>query len=440
LLRQRGLNAKGRKYDLIQRLREDDADLEGQTILSADQAADDDNDVLLNAEAGNVLTDCADGACVRQESETIRILQLQIELEKIKLQQSQAGMNTVNGSSLFSGDRSDMAGIFKARLPVTSPDCDVIAYFMMPEKTLQLNAVPRELWARFLPSILNEKADKIFAQQSIECCRDYDVSRALLINAFKCNSDVYLRKLQTSTRVGNKSYTTFLNRLVEYQSFYLQSRHSVDIDTLKDDVVMNYFMLSLRDDVVAFVKGRQPKNAGEAAVAADLYYSVKSKGRVQRQAAHQTQAKNQWVKQQGCRFVKPQESKIPEDGVAANATSASKIPLKTENNKPKACWSCGSLSHIRAECPASTKPTATSGKRNSSAENSTFVTSNLRHKSHEKFVVPYYVKGHEAPVTAYRDSGASVSLACKDIVADSAYTGDTTTVRGVSTNKRLENR
>jgi hypothetical protein len=82
LLRQHGLNAKGRKGDLIQRLREDDECLESQTILFVDQAADDDNDVLLNAEADSVLTDCADGACVRQEFEAIRILQLQIELEK----------------------------------------------------------------------------------------------------------------------------------------------------------------------------------------------------------------------------------------------------------------------------------------------------------------------------------------------------------------------
>lgn len=237
LLRNRGLNARGRKDDLVQRLLEDDDCIDSNAVLradDADEAADEDSDIQLGAHLGNVVVpaDRADNSQESNESEAIKILKLQIELERIKLQQSQVGMNVGSADSSLIGDKLDMGSI-KARLPVMSPDCDVIAFFMMFEKTLELNAVPKELWARFLPSVLNERAGKIFAQQPIDCCRDYDKSRSLLVNAFKCGSDVYLRKLQTSRRTGSESYTMFLNRLVEYQSFYLQSRNIVDFDALR---------------------------------------------------------------------------------------------------------------------------------------------------------------------------------------------------------------
>jgi hypothetical protein len=72
-------------------------------------------------------------------------------------------------------------------------------------------------------------------------------------------------------------------------------------------------------------------------------------------------------------------------------------------------------------------------KRNAKAENSAFLASNSRHKADERFVVPCHVMGREASFMAYRDSGASVSLAYKDTVDQSAYTGtgETITVRGL---------
>jgi hypothetical protein len=435
LLRNRGLNARGRKDDLVQRLLEDDDCIDSNAVLcadDADEAADEDSDIQLGAHLGNVVVpaDRADNSHESNESEAIKILKLQIELERIKLQQSQVGMNVGSADSSLIGDKLDMGSI-KARLPVMSPDCDVIAFFMMFEKTLELNAVPKELWARFLPSVLNERAGKIFAQQPIDCCRDYDKSRSLLVNAFKCGSDVYLRKLQTSRRTGSESYTMFLNRLVEYQSFYLQSRNIVDFDALKDDVLMNCFMSSLNDDVVEFVRGRQPSTAGEAAAAADLCYSVKSKSKVQGHLAHQASGKNQCVRLQGSNSAKPQQSKVANGDTASSSSPVAKRVNRGEQEKPKACWSCGSLSHKRAECPTSAQATSKTGKRNAKAENSAFLASNSRHKADERFVVPCHVMGREASFMAYRDSGASVSLAYKDIVDQSAYTGETITVRGL---------
>ena len=430
LLRDRGLNARGRKDELIQRLLEDDVCAESNTVLHADPADDEDSDVQVTAHVGNAVADRTDSSQESNESEAIKILKLQIELEKIKLQQSQVGMNAGSGNSSLTGDKLDMSTI-KARLPVMSPDCDVIAFFLMLEKTLELNAVPKELWAKILPSVLNERAGKVFAQQSIDCCRDYDRSRALLINAFKCGSDVYLRKLHTSRRTGNESYTMFLNRLAEYQSFYLQSRSIVDFDALKDDVLMNCFMLSLKEDVVEFVKGRQPTNASEAAAAADLCYSVRSKSKMQGHAAHQSSGRNQWVRPQGINSAKPQEFKFANDNATASSAPVDKKGNKGEQGKLKACWSCGSLSHKRAECPTTAQPTSRTGKRNGRVENSAFMSSNLRHNANERFVIPCNVMGREASFTAYRDSGASVSLAHNDIVDKSAYTGETISVKGL---------
>jgi hypothetical protein len=61
-----------------------DADfIEGNAVFSANQAAKDDSEVQCHVEVENVVADRAsDSSHERQESEAIRILQLQIELEK----------------------------------------------------------------------------------------------------------------------------------------------------------------------------------------------------------------------------------------------------------------------------------------------------------------------------------------------------------------------
>ena len=427
LLQQRGLHTRGRKDDLIERLLENDRD----TVLMSDQVPDNSSDGQVNVNAAQRDVS-ADNSKESHESEAVTILRLQIELEKIKLQQSQAGMAVGRDNSSVAADKVDLAAI-KSRIPVMSADCDVIAYFMMYEKTLELNEVPRDLWAKILPSVLNEKAGKIFAQQPMECCRDYDKSRALLINAFKCSSDVYLRKLQTSTRTGTESYTMFLNRLAEYHAFYLQARKIVDFDALKDDVLMNFFMLSLKDNVVEFVKSRQPNNACEAAAAADLYYSVKSRPVAQERTTHLFRGKNQWVKQQQAgKALSPSETVVAVDAPTAVSAPAAKNQNKGEVSKPKACWSCGSLSHKRADCPALAKPSSTNAKRNVKAENSAFVASHSPRKADERFIFPCYIQGHEeVPCKAYRDSGASVSLISKCVVDERNYTGETISVRGI---------
>lgn len=431
LLRERGLNAKGCKNDLVERLMEDDNRVNSNVMSNADHVADDD-DVHFSTNIGNV--DAADyevGSQEVHESEAIRILKLQIELEKIKLQQSQVQLNTGVTDSAVKCDKLDLGGI-RSRLPIMTPDCDVIAFFMILEKTLELNAVPRELWARFLPSVLNERAGKIFAQQPIDCCRDYDKSRALLINAFKCGADVYLRKLQTSRRTGNESYIMFMNRLAEYQSFYLQARDIADYDALKDDVLMNHFMASLRDDVLEFVRSRQPKNAGEAAAAADLFYSVKSKSGLQGHTVHQSTGKSQFVRSQNVSTAALQEAKSANNIVTGSLALGAKKATKEDKLKPNACWSCGSLSHKRAECPTSAQPISKyNGKRNGKAEYSAFLESNLWRRSNERFVIPCFVKGRKTSIAAYRDSGASVSIAHENLVDRSTYTGETISVKGL---------
>jgi hypothetical protein len=53
-------------------------------------------DVQCNVDVETVVAEHTTGSCERQESEVIRILQLQIELEKIRMHQSQVGMKAGN--------------------------------------------------------------------------------------------------------------------------------------------------------------------------------------------------------------------------------------------------------------------------------------------------------------------------------------------------------
>jgi len=117
----------------------------------------------------------------------------------------------------------------KAKLPVmTASTTDVISFFSGLEKVLQINAVPKEAWAKLIPTTLNERCMRTYAKLSVTDCSNYDVVKAAIFDAFKANSHTYLQELTSAHRTGKESYAEYCNRLIELQNNYL---HCQKIDS-----------------------------------------------------------------------------------------------------------------------------------------------------------------------------------------------------------------
>ena len=164
----------------------------------------------------------------------------------------------------------------RSRLPTMSPQSDIISFLSSFERCLEINGTPRHLWIQYLPSVLNERAGRIFSQQKIEVCRDYGQMRVILLNSFKSTPDSYLAKLQGATRQGNESYALFVLRLRELQTHYVESKQIDYLSKLLEDNLLNVFMNSLRPVIKDYVREKLPKlgTVEQASELADLYYSI----------------------------------------------------------------------------------------------------------------------------------------------------------------------
>ena len=62
---------------------------------------------------------------------------------------------------------------------------DVLSFFNVFEKTCTLHGIQDQQLARILPSLLNEKANKIYSRLDIETCRSYDSVKTEILRGFR---------------------------------------------------------------------------------------------------------------------------------------------------------------------------------------------------------------------------------------------------------------
>lgn len=137
-MRQRGLQFHGlRKAAMIQALYDNDADDVNTNDVDENNVDDNENDVDDGAKA-------ADSDII--ESEQIKALKLQLETARINLQlaQTSGAVTSKQNSSISSIDLAQV----RARLPIMSPNCEILAFFSNFERALELNDVAKDVWAK----------------------------------------------------------------------------------------------------------------------------------------------------------------------------------------------------------------------------------------------------------------------------------------------------
>ena len=429
LLKSRGLNCHGHKADLINRLVDYDDVLNGQSNV-----VDDDEDVILGNDhdddddivADNSQTHASSEPIVAQgESEAVKLLQLQIQLAQLHLEQAKLGASSSDQPVI---DRIDLGSV-KSRLPTMSDNCDVISYFVTLEKSFVINSVPKAKWAMLLPSLLSPRASKIFAQLSIETCQNYDETKTALLNAFKCNADSYLRKLQTERRFGQESYFMYLARLEEYQTLYLMSRKISNFEELKDEMLSIYFMSGLPDSVCEFVRTRQPKTSKECAEAADLFYAIKSRHIAHTFRGQKPVSRPNHSHQQNAQPEIISESK-PNDAVLSNAKNVDKPQATGTEKATRSCWTCGSFDHVRANCTKG--KSANVRKTQPKTTQPTCLVHDDGIRVNEKFMIPIYLGNSPKVRVGWRDTASSYSIIAAEHADLCQLTDRTVTVKGIS--------
>lgn len=399
LLKQRNLSAVGNKNELIQRLLADD-----NAVINDDNGENEDEVVSVDANAAVALSDEGPQVAADNdsgESEAVRVLKLQIELAKLNLEQAKISQSAKASSSTSAAGQFDCAGVMKVKLPVMTENSDMLIFLSSFERCLTLNGVSRDQYFKYLPGVLNEKANSVLASLSISDCCDYDVCRQVLLNEFRSTPEVYRRKLLSLRRSGNENYRAFLRRLEELHSHYLTSKDICDFDSLRRDVILNLFIDALPSNVKEFVLQRQPKDGNEAASLSDLFFSVRNVSNDGRQNQKSQLRPFQKPKTELEKTSDRQEignsADIKADANERAPKNVAKPPAK-KGKTPGACWGCGSLSHQQKDCMVA---------KSNQGKNPVCAASDTQMDDvGSKFVVPIFVANDSTEFKGMRDSAA----------------------------------
>ena len=75
------------------------------------------------------------------------------------------------------------------------------------EKTCNWHGIQGQQLAGILPSLLNEKANKMYSRLDIDTCRSYDSVKTEILRGFRLSPKAYQQNLQTMKRYGDDSYS-----------------------------------------------------------------------------------------------------------------------------------------------------------------------------------------------------------------------------------------
>ena len=432
LMRDRGLNDKGRrnKAELVKILIDHDVmtsmddDVSDAADFDESEHRDegDDEVVLNNSEV--VLNKVDDSTAVQMRMLEMRLQIAQTELKQAQLGQRQSGMANADTSGV------NLASI-RSRLPSMQSNCDIIAFFTNYERTLQLNDITDDaVFAKLLPCVLNERASKIVAQCSLEQCRNYSEIKSILVNAFKAGPEFYLKKLKTSNRSGQESYSLFLNRLSETHAFYIKSRNIQTFEQLIDDCVLNMFLESLSENVRSFVKSRQPKTAADAAMAADLHFSVYGSAFAQKTGGKP--AFKKFARAQPAALKDVDETQEGAAGVNSESPKQAVWPRPNWNSDQSSkiiCYGCNEVGHRRSQCA---KSKSKSQGPKVSAQPSALVDCHRKQSTDDRFVIPLHIEGDYKSYTGYRDTGSNYTIWEAKSIPLNCYTGESVKIAGIT--------
>ncbi|XP_070178389.1 uncharacterized protein [Littorina saxatilis] len=355
----------------------------------------------------------------------------------------------------------------KIRLPYLDDGDDVDTYLTKFERIATQMKWEVSTWALRLSGHLKGKAAEVYTKLSFEIADDYDVLKDALLKAFHCTAKTYREKFRAAKRVGSETYEQVLERSKMYLDRWLHlAKGNRDFDSLYDLIRLEQFINGLPADVKAFVKERSPGSADAAAAAAQAYLE-----------AHEPDCKNPFSRRQtesvcavstsGAKkkhrqrrqAAKSEERESQVSSPASQDNSESVATINAPPGEKKHCNYCNRDGHEADYCHKRARDViarekssvtgfksvnATPGSGQSSAIfgcvhviSADDSVPKLRSRlcpdcqaatAGDNYMVKVKICGIETE--ALRDTGSNISLARRDIVPKSCFTGKTRDLTG----------
>ena len=238
-------------------------------------------------------------------------------------------------------------------------------FFRNVEALFSQLKVPAALRGMLIRPFLNDRCKVLVARLDAAEAAQYDVIKAAILNELKLNPASYREKFNTLRKEEGETYISYASRLKTLLTRYIESRLVRKFDELVDLILCDRLKVALSVECLKYVltiestdtAGRGWIDSGRLTEAVDAYYAnqvdkprSRTFGSIMNSGATQSNAPP----------AQPTESNENQStGFHENKSTSSK---KQDASEPRACFTCGSLLHLKFQCPHNPK------NRNSSAD------------------------------------------------------------------------
>lgn len=210
----------------------------------------------------------------------------EFELRKLKLQ---AEINrTANSDSNFHSHSQPVTNdshqptfrvdVAAKLLPPYKPE-DLESYLISFERIAAINSWPADKLASILQSQLTGRALHVFAELSIDDCRDYQKIKEALLVQLQLVPEEYRSRFRKLTRQQGQSYADFAFNLTTLFKRWTKGVNVYDnIDALRETMLIEQFCINLAPDLKRWLFDKHPPTVAEAARLCDQRQALFSAG------------------------------------------------------------------------------------------------------------------------------------------------------------------
>ena len=112
---------------------------------------------------------------------------------------------------------------------------------------MTIHDFPRDEWTQLIHTKLTGKAQKVFAELSIDACLNYDTLKQALFLPYARVPEFNRKRFRTLNKYQNESYSTFAFRITLPLNSWLQGEDAfADVESLRELVKLEQFVNCLQ--------------------------------------------------------------------------------------------------------------------------------------------------------------------------------------------------
>lgn len=235
---------------------------------------------------------------------------------------------------------------------------ETVTFFRNAEALFATLDVPTELQGVIIRPFLNEKAKLLVARLDQQQAADYDAIKNLILKENQLTPATYRDKFNTLKKTDSETYVMFASRLFAMLDSYLESRAVASFDDLRELFLCDRLKQTLNFDLlkhVLSVESTAPSGWLKSKALTELVDNFVA-NRIGDRPRYSTPGSANFSAghvSQGVSATQADRSNKDPNVGQQQTGAAINTPTKTPtgDKRPRPCFLCGSLTHLKAQCP-----------------------------------------------------------------------------------------